>query len=222
MIMKIRFFGIILSSAAVAVSFCGCKDEVDLSSYVSENRTGYYISSSENGDISLKAFYTLREYPYAADGFAREKSGVFEVKLESENYYKSVDVSFSLNGKECGGAMEYDGAKKIYEYSASASLSPEESIVFTVTADGETYSLNAENKNLGYLSGEEILSAVKSEKKGYIDSLTEKNKFNGEIYLRFIFDKKGYYYVGIISKDGRTLSLLSDAATGEIIAEREN
>lgn len=222
MIMKMRFFGIILSSAAALTLFCGCKNEVNLSSYISENRTGYYLSSSDSADISLKAYYTLREYPYVADGVARDMSGVFEVEIKSETYYKSVDISFLLDGKECGGAMGYDCAKKIYEYSISASSAPEENISFTVTADGAEYSLAAENKNSGYLSGEEILSRVKEEKKEYIDSLTDKNKFGGEIYLRFIFDKKGYYYVGIISEEKGTLSLLVDAATGEIIAERES
>lgn len=222
MIMKIRFFGIILSSAAAVAAFCGCKDGIDLSSYVSENRTGYYLSSSDSADISLKAYYTLREYPYVADGIPRGMSGVFEVEIKSDTYYKSVDVNFLSDGKECGGAMSYDGAKKIYEYSVSLSSEPEENISFTVTADGAEYSLTAENKNSGYLSGKEILSRVKEEKTEYIDLLTDKNKFGGEIYLRFIFDKKGYYYVGIISEEKGTLSLLVDAATGEIIAERES
>lgn len=222
MIMKIRVVCIILSLAAAAALMSGCSEEVNLFSYVSENRTGYYLSSSEAGGISLKAFYTLREYPYAADGVAREKSGVFEVEIKSETYYKSVEVSFSLGGEELGGAANYDGAKQVYEYSVSAPSAPEENISFTVTADKNTYSLTAENKNSGYLSGEEILSRVKAEKKDYIASLTGKNKFNGEIYLRFIFDKKGYYYVGIISKEKGTLSLLADAATGKIIAEKES
>lgn len=222
MIMKIRVFGIILSSVVSLALLSGCKEELKLSDYVSENRTGYYLTSSEPDGISLKAFYTLREYPYAADGVARETSGVFEVKIKSETYFKSVEVSFSLGGEECGGAASYDGAEKVYEYSVSALSEPEDSISFTVTADGGTYSLSAENKNSGYLSGGEILSAVKAEKSEYIDSLIANDKFNGEIYLRFIFDEKGYYYVGLISKERGTLSLLVDASTGKIIAERES
>lgn len=219
MIMKKRVFGIILLGGLSSALLCGCKGEVDLSSYVSENRLYYYCAQTENAALSLKAYYTLREYPYSADGIPRDTEGVIEVTLTSAEYMRSVAISFNTCASEYGGDMSYDGAKGVYTYSVSAEADGAE-IAFNITADGEEYTLTAENKNSGYLSGEEILAAVKKSKSEYIDSITSDGRLLGEVYLRFIYDEKGYYYVGITDRDGNTLSLLLDAATGEIIAER--
>jgi len=221
MIMKKLIFGAVLSCSLIFALFCGCAEEDDLFSYVSENRTRYYIASSEESGISLKAFYTLREYPYAADGVKRDMTGVFEVEIRAEKYYQSVEVGFSLGGENFGGEANYNAVKEAYEYSVSAEGAEEDNISFSISADGNEYSLEAENKNAGYLSDRDVLLSVKGEKAEYINSLTDGGKFCGEIYIRFIFDGKGYYYVGIISAERGTLSLLADASTGKIVAEKE-
>jgi len=223
MIMKKKIFGVILFLGICSAALCGCAKELSLSSYVSENRLYYYCAQTDDEYLSLKAYYTLREYPYAADGYAREKVGVIEVSATLKEYCKSVSLSFEFNGNAYGGEMSYDGVKKTYTYSVSADMLSGDDITFNVAADDKNYSLTAANKNVGYMSADEILSAVKSEKAEYISSITEKNKLRGEIYLRFIYDGgNGYYYVGITDRDNNTLSLLLNASSGEIIAERKN
>lgn len=218
--MKRLIFCIILSGISFSALFCGCSKEINLSDYVSENRTCYYKVSSDDGEISLKAYYTLREYPYVADGIKRETSGVFEAEITLGEYAKSAEISFSSGGKEFGGEASYDGVKCVYEYSESVENFEGGDIDFTVTAGGNTYFLSAKNKNSGYLGGDEILEKLKAEKADYINSLVDGGEFLGEIYLRFIFDGKGYYYVGVIDRNENTLSLLFDASTGSIVAER--
>lgn len=223
MIMKKKIFGVILFTVMCSAALCGCEKELSLSSYVSENRLYYYCAQVDGGDLSLKAYYTLREYPYAADGYARDTSGIIEVSVTLLEYCKSVSVSFEADGNEYGGDMSYDSVKKVYTYSVSADNLSGGDITFCVTADENEYSLSAANKNSGYMSAEEILSAVKSEKEEYLSSITENNKLCGEIYLRFIWDDgKAYYYVGITDRNKNTLSLLLNASSGEIIAERKS
>lgn len=223
MIMKKKFFGVILFMGMCSAALCGCEKELKLSDYLSENRLYYYCAQTDGGELSLKAYYTLREYPYAADGYARDTSGIIEVSVTLSEYSKSVSVSFEADENTYGGDMSYDSVKNVYTYSVSADNLSGENITFCVTAGDNEYSLSAANKNSGYMSAEEILSAVQSEKADYISSMTENNKLCGEIYLRFIWDDdKAYYYVGITDRDKNTLSLLLNAASGEIIAERKS
>lgn len=203
-----------------AIGFAACTKELDLTEYVSENRLSYFTAEEEG--IALKAYYSLKEYPYAADGKAQNATPILEVFLFEENESGNTFVSFTLNGKEYGGEMNYDSVKKCFTYSESVALSGEKEIVFEVTQGEETIAFTAEDrKTEDVLSYEEILEIVQKQKSGLISSLTEKSRFNGEIYVRFIYDDGAYYYVGITDVNKKTTALLIDAKNGEILAEKE-
>lgn len=221
--MKKSFNRIIFTFLCIffSLSFASCEKKLSLEKYVSENRTGYYYA--ETDDFSLKAYFTIREYPYAADGIAKDVSPVAEVFLFTENTGEKINISFSLNGKTYGGEMNYDSVKKCFSFSDGVSGECPTGITFNVTYGETDVSLSVGNKKSeSALPLSDLLEKVKEQKSDLIDSLTNKRTFNGEIYVRFIYDEGEYYYVGITDTNKKTTALLLDAKSGKIIAEKES
>lgn len=199
-------------------SITSCKKEMSLSDYVSEYRTCVYVA--ESGSLILKATSGEREYPYIADGKAEKTSPYFEVTLLGADEGKKITISFNVNSSAHGGLMNYDSVKRCYSYSEGISAGGEE-IVFTID-DGENKTeLTAKNKrSADCLTLNSLLDKVKSEKSELITSLTDKNIFNGEIYIRYLYDEGEYFYVGITDSNKKITALLFDAKSGKLLAER--
>ena len=66
-----------------------------------------------------------------------------------------------------------------------------------------------------------IFKLQENEKETF-QSLTENNAFVGEIYLRLICEDEPYYYIGLITKDGKNRAYLLTADTGKVLAKRES
>ena len=74
----------------------------------------------------------------------------------------------------------------------------------------------------GLISCEQALECVKEHAGTLFDELTENGIFNGEIFIRLLYDEKCYYYVGICDREGMINAFLVDGQSGRIIAEREH
>lgn len=51
--------------------------------------------------------------------------------------------------------------------------------------------------------------------------MTDEYGFAGEIYLRLLYEDAPYYYVGVVSKGGKTTAFLLNGKTGKLLAKRE-
>ncbi len=208
-----------LSVLLGAAALCGCADE-GLGALVSEYRSAVWYAETENA--SLQAEFSKREYPYAADGIASETSDYFEVRAELPDSTLTYTLTFTAGGKEWGGEMNYDSVRREFSYSVSMPAPSEETIDFTVAAEGEgapSYTFRAQ-RSAGKLSLDELLASIQ---KTQAEALKEfaGEKFTGEIYVRYAprGDRK-FFYSAFIGRDGRTLSFLADADTGEVLASR--
>lgn len=210
-----------LFCCSAALSFCACsKKSVDLFSYVSELRNNIFVVS--NGELSLKIYSFEKESPYLADGIKRETASGTEFHLTAPSGEKVYELSFFVDGKAYGGDMSFDNVKREYFYYVTLDTSALSSLAVTVK-DGDTvYELNAVTvKTESLLPARDILKNVAISEKEYFSSHTKKNEFQGEIYIRLIFESEPYYYVGLVDGGGKTLSLLCDGKTGKILAKRE-
>ena len=53
-------------------------------------------------------------------------------------------------------------------------------------------------------------------------ALTSGRSFAGEVYVRLLCeDERRFFYVGVTDREGKTASMLADAATGEVLATRD-
>ena len=100
---------------------------------------------------------------------------------------------------------------------------PETSVSVRIVWEGGEQELTATSvKNEKTLSVDEALGfAVKAEKDA-VARMTKGGSFYGEFYVRLLRRNTNYYYVGIVDTDGKTISLLLNSETGEVLARREN
>lgn len=193
---------------------------LDYFDYVSELRSN--LLTAKDKDFSLRVFAVEKEYPYVADGVKRETTLRTEIYLTAPTGDEPCSVSFSVNGKNYGGEMSYDNVKSEYFYSVSADSSQLELLPVEISYGKETLSFTALTvKKQTTLSPRELLNTLKENEKETFNLLTEDNAFVGEIYLRLICEDEPYYYVGLITKDGKTRAYLLTADTGKVLAKRE-
>lgn len=225
-------FSLLLCTAA------GCaKKQLDLFSYVSELRDNVLLAElpRENGNnenesrVSLTVQSYLREQPYIDDGAAGTTERIAIFYFSEEDGSNTYIISFNAPetaGRDRGGEMSYDDAKKQYYYTCSLNLSEVSELPVTVknAKTGKEYVFTAKTvKTQATLSPRAVLAAFESAESEALAPLKSEYDFTGEIRIRLIeSDGKTYYYLGIIATDKTTVSYLLDGETAKILAKRES
>lgn len=206
---------------AVFFLFACAQDKDDLFFHVSEYRNN--ILFANEGDLSLKIYSFEKETPYLADGIKRERASGAEFYLTAPSGDKDYELSFSLDGKQYGGDMSFDNVKREYYYYVTVDISALSTLAVKIEDGDAAYELNARTvKTEELLPAREILKNIEISEKEYFSEHTKKNRFQGEIHVRLIFETELYYYVGLVDRNGKILSLLCDGKTGKILAKRES
>lgn len=201
--------------------FTACRAAPDYSLYVSEYRGDIFLAETE--DFSLTAFFSVREYPYAADGVCAEKQELAEIYLTVPDNAETYELSFSTGGKEYGGEMSYDNVYARFSYSQSVPLPQEHTISFTVTCRGKSVTLEAKSGKSGNEpTMPELIDKLVEQKKTYFDERTKGNVFYGEIYIRLVYEEKCYYFIRVTEVNGESAYFLLDGVSGELLAEKMN
>ena len=68
---------------------------------------------------------------------------------------------------------------------------------------------------------EQALSCVVEHDRELFDSMTANGLFDGEIFIRLLYDEGCYYYVGVCNKQKNIKAYLLDGERGKIIATKE-
>lgn len=201
--------------------FSSCSKKTDYFLYVSELRNNLLFY--EEKDFYLCVYSVEKEYPYAFDGIAREKTARTEIFLTLPSGNKTCTISFSLNGKNYSGEMSYDNVKAQYYYSCSFDSSTLSEIDFSITYGETDYNVTAQSViTEAVWTPQTLLNKVLSEKPETFERLTDKYGFNGEICLRYIYEECVYCYIGITDRQEKTDAFLINATTGKILASRQS
>ncbi|MDE6676675.1 MAG: hypothetical protein K2K12_03060, partial [Clostridia bacterium] len=163
------------------------------------------------------------EYPYASDGITCPKTNVMEISLVPVRAEICEYEVYVVGESVWGGETSFRTYAGDYYYCESVREFPKDSVTIQIKWENETREMTATSvKNENTLSVAEVLNrAVKAEKET-IERLTENGSFCGEFYVRLLRRNVNYYYIGIIDRNGNTLSLLLDSETGEVLARRES
>ncbi len=215
----IKALCLILSAISLFL-LTGCKKEIDYFSYVSELRSNILLAETE--DFSLKVYALLKEYPYAADGIPHEATNRCEVRLLAPNGAENYHITFRYKDKEYGGDMSYDNVKCEYYFSCALDISQCASLPCVIEYGDSRVELNALSVvNSSLLPSKQILEIVRNENEELFAIMTDKYGFQGEIYIRLLFEDACYYYVGVIDREGNVNAFLVNGSTGKIIAQRQ-
>lgn len=213
------FIGGAAALLSLGLALGGCAQSPDYARYVSDYRSEIY--RGENEELSLTAFFGEREYPYAADGVCAEKAPFAEIYMTAPDNTKDYEVYFTVNGKEYGGDMSYDSVYARFFYSESVEAVSLPSLSFTVVCDGEETVVEAASVKAGNeMTMPAIIDRLVAQRTDLFENLTSGGTFNGELYVRLVYNEKCYWFVGVVSAEEWSDYFLLDAVTGNIMAER--
>lgn len=202
-------------------AFSSCKAGVDYFSYVSEYRKNIFLGG--NDALSVKIYAMERESPYAMDGRKKTVLPRTEIHLTAPSGEKEYTVSFQVDQKKYGGDLSFDNVKAEYFFNVQLDVSSEKEIELTFVCGTETNKITAKSVlTENVVSAKTALSMLTKTETDFFSSLTTKNGFQGEIYLRLIYENEPYYYVGVIDRKGKITAYLLSAKTGKILAKRES
>lgn len=202
---------------AVLAFAAGCAAEINYSEYISENRYALYTYSDDN--IEIKLYGTTKEMPYIADGICGKKSDLTEIFVKTGENCENVSVSSQAFE---GGDMSYLSSRGVWYISLGGKVEGS-SITVDIAFDEQTESYTLANVLAeGVMDGASALDCVREHASALFEGLTENGIFNGEIFVRLLYNGDCYYYVGICDRQGNISAFLVDGHTGRIIAQREH
>ncbi len=207
-------FCMCICTAMCALS--GCFKKLNYLDYISEKRSNIFLY--EDDSVSVKVVCSQKEQPYCADGIKGEMCDVAEVYVTLPKTYDDVEVSV----ENFNGEMNWQAVDKQYYLSFSAKEFTVDSLDVTLTFGGESKTYSALSvKQEGVMDCEQAVKCVIEHDKQLFDSLTQNRLFNGEIYVRLLYDEGCYYYVGVCDKNKHITAYLTDGEHGKVIATKE-
>ena len=216
-----RFFSLIGCIFTLFFSTTACSKQLDYTQYLSENRQNIFIAEREN--FHLKIYAVDKEYPYCTDGFVGEVTSRVEVYFSIKNGGKTCHISLFHGDATLGGEMSYDSVEGEYFFSCAADLKNETALAVKLTHGEDEFTLTANSvKDESVLSPKQIIEALQTASYETFSALTKGKNFEGEIYMRLIYESAPYYYVGITGRNKKTTAFLLDAAEGKILAIKHN
>lgn len=196
--------------------FCGCKKQIDYLSFVSEKRSNIYMYSDDGFEI--KIHISERETPYSADGIKGEMTDFCEIFVTLPKNYDEVNISVA----DVQGQMNYKAVENCYYLSASGGNISGDTVTVTLTCGGESKDYSAASVLYdGVISCDEAVKCAIDHDGELFASLTQKDIFLGEIFVRLLFDDGCYYYVGVCDRNKQITAYLVDGERGNVIATKE-
>lgn len=201
--------------AAALLPVLGCGRGVDYTRYISEKRTEVYLY--EDDAVSVKIQCSEKEQPFAADGYVGAVSPLCEIFVTLPKNPEELEVSVEGHG----GEMNYQAVDKRFYLSFSAPAFNKDGVEVTLTYGGEQKTFNALSvKYAGVMSCEQAVNCVVEHDRALFEGLTKNNLFDGEIFVRLLFDEGCYYYVGVCDKSCHITAFLIDGESGKILATK--
>ncbi len=210
-------FTALLFLTALVPLLASCKQSPDYFSYVSELRSDLFTASDEA--FSLTVACISREYPYNGDGIKAPLNDVIEVTLEGDAEEYSI---YFLGEENMGGEMSFRNTRGDFYYSQGVKSFPKGSVSLRVEWEDKSREVVATSvKTENTLTPEKALSYALEAEQATIGRMSADGAFAGEFYVRLLRRDKNYFYVGIVDRNGKMISLLLDSESGEVLARHE-
>lgn len=210
------FTGFILLLLCVLCALPACSRQVNYLDYVSESRSDIFLYRDDTTEI--KIFCVKKEQPFSADGYKGEVCDIIEIYVTLAKNPQELEVSV----ENLGGEMNYQAVTRQYYLSFSAAPFNKSGVIVTLTADGKAGTFAALSvKYNGVMSCESAVLCVAEYANELFEGMTSNGLFDGEIFVRLLYDDGCYYYVGVCNKEKRITAFLIDGERGKVIAKKE-
>lgn len=211
--------GFIFAAISAAVILCAlpaCSKDTDYTLYISEKRSEIYLYSDD--EVDFKIYCVEREQPYLSDGICGEMCKLVEVYAAFPAPPESAEVQ--IGG--FSGEMNYEAVEMRFALTYSAEPFSADGVDVKLAYGGTEKSFRALNvADGGVLSCEQAVRYAAEYDRELFQSLTKKKGFDGEIYVRLLYDEGCYYYVGVCDRDKNVSAYLLDGVKGKVISRKK-
>lgn len=219
-----------LTIALVAVMFVGCgkeKKAVDtINNHIIEVRNNLFVGSDEK---YYATFITgEREEPYALDGVVNSRVPFGIVTLSSVDNAELDNTEYgfvlTIGEEEKTGKLQKSPYDNTYSADIGISAPDDAEIKLAVTVDGHKFEQTLYNESKNFkISQSDAINIVGKALANEIDTML--NEGSVEAMIKILKDYSGetnryFWYVGIVSSNGKTIGVLIDVNTGEIISKK--
>lgn len=225
-------FVCVLSILLCGVLFVGCgnnkKAETNFNNHLIEIRNNLFVAEDDNFYVTVCT--GEREQDYALDGVVNElvPFGIVTLARLDNERLSDDEYAFTLvvNGERIEGVLEKSPYDNTYSADIEQVIADDAEISLQVSVNG--YAFNQPLSNISSTFGvnrDTAISIACEELKDSIKNLSKENNNLSEAFVKILKDYSGesnryYWYVGIISPEGKTSGVLIDSASGDIISKK--
>ena len=222
----------ILSIAICGVLFVGCgssvKNQIDFKDHLIEVRNNLFAGQDET-------YYTTvctgeREQDYALDGEIGEMVpfGIVTIARLDNEMLKKDQYPFTLviNGENVTGNLEKSPYDNTYSADIEQVIADDAEVTIQLVVDGVNVSQNLTNVSSTFsIDKDKAIEIACDELRDSVKTLSrEKDNFS-EAFVKILKDYSGegnryYWYIGIISPEGKTSGVLIDSASGDVVSKK--
>ena len=222
----------ILSIALCGVLFVGCgvsaRSQVDFNNHLIEVRNNLFVGQDET-------FYATvctgeREQEYALDGVVGElvPFGIVTIARLDNEMLKQEQYPFTLvvNGENITGSLEKSPYDNTYSADIEQVIADDAEVEIQLVIDGVNVSQSLANISSSFtIDKDRAIEIACSELKDSVSTLSKQKNNLSEAFVKILKDYSGegnryYWYIGIISPEGKTSGVLIDTASGDIVSKK--
>lgn len=218
----------VMTCGVVFVACGGKKNETNFNNHLIEVRNNLF--AVDDGVYYATVCTGEREQDYALDGVINElvPFGIVTLARLDNERLNMDEYSFTLvvNGENITGSLEKSPYDNTYSADIEQVIADDAEIVLQVVVDGTNFNqiLNNVSSNFA-INKDKAISIACNELKDSIKNLSKEKNSSSEAFVKILKDYSGesnryYWYVGIISPEGKTSGILIDSNTGDIISKK--
>lgn len=224
-------FVCILGCVACGLMFVGCggkKTETNFNNHLIEIRNNLFAGEDETFYATLCT--GEREKEYALDGVVNElvPFGIVTLARLDNEMLDNEQYPFTLvvNGENITGSLEKSPYDNTYSADIEQVIADDAEISLQLVVDGVNVNQTLNNVSSNFTVAKDRAIEIACEQlKDSIKNLSKENKASSEAFIKILKDYSGesnryYWYVGIISPEGKTSGVLIDSTSGEVISKK--
>ena len=222
----------ILSIILCGVVFVGCgnskKNETNFNEHLIEIRNNLFAGQDDTYYATLCT--GQREKEYALDGVVNELTpfGIVTLaRLDNEMLNNDIyPFTIVVNGENITGSLEKSPYDNTYSADIEQVIADDAEIKLELVIDGVNFSQNLSNVSTSFdINKDSAITIACNELKDSVKNLSKEKGAYSEAFIKILKDYSGeseryYWYVGIISPEGKTSGVLIDATSGDIISKK--
>jgi len=222
----------ILSIAVCGMLFVGCgsnaKNETNFNNHLIEIRNNLFAGQDETYYATVCT--GEREKEYALDGVVNELTpfGIVTFSRLDNEMLKQDSYQFTLiiNGENVVGSLEKSPYDNKYSADIEQVIADDAEITLELVVDGTNFSQALGNVSSNFtVNKDRAISIACEQLKDSVKGLSKQKGEYSEAFIKILKDYSGesnryFWYVGIISPEGKTSGVLIDANSGDIISKK--